>query len=172
MTYDIEIAEGATCRVRNDMMGVIELTEDQLYAAALRNIRLRSYKILTMADMLEKAGMELGLDIRTAEEQGIPLVVITNPSGINGAYGIIDDELLDSIYHRFTVALGTGEKRGMDYYIIPSSINEILVTPADGAYLDHVKNMVREVNRENVTLEERLSDSVYVYEKHRGVRIA
>ena len=172
ITYDIEVSSGATVRVRNEMMGIISLSEDELYVSALRNIRLRSYRILTMADMLERAMIETGVRIRTAEEEGMPLVVITNPSGINGAYGIIDEELMESIYYRF----GFGDHRGLDFFIIPSSVHEILVTPAqsgaDGDYLNHIKSMVREVNENNVALEERLSDSVYIYEKHRGVRIA
>ena len=171
ITYDIEIATGASCRVRNEMMEIISLSEDDLYEAAIRNIRLRSYQIMTMADMLDRAGVEMGVNIRGAEE-GMPLVVITNPSGINGAYGIIDEELLEHIYHRF----GFGDHRGLDFFSIPSSVHEILVTPAqsgaEGEYLNHIKSMVREVNENNVALEERLSDSVYIYEKHRGVRIA
>lgn len=46
-----------------------------------------------------------------------------------------------------------------DYFILPSSINEVIVVPDDGS-LDHkeLKEMVNEINHTQVAPEERLTD--------------
>ena len=56
------------------------------------------------------------------------------------------------------------EKMG-DYYILPSSIHEVLIVPATcGLDRDELKEMVCTVNRDQVAPEDQLSDEVYFYD--------
>lgn len=54
-----------------------------------------------------------------------------------------------------------GEK---DYYIVPSSIHELILIPADGfGGLADMNQMVKQVNQEQVEVKDRLNDHVYYY---------
>lgn len=77
------------------------------------------------------------------------LVALTSTKNQFGAAAMLFPDILDNFE--------------MDLYIIPSSIHEVLVLPADYMPLDEVANMVWNVNGEHVDVMERLSNSVYFY---------
>lgn len=55
-----------------------------------------------------------------------------------------------------------------DYYIIPSSVDEVLIMPCSlGMAVDDIKQMIYSVNHESGTVAEEkiLSDSLYLYRK-------
>jgi len=84
--------------------------------------------------------------------------VITNSNGINGAASVLYEENLHQI----------AEKAGDNLFIFPSSIHEVIAFPAEMAEknLAHLTEMVREVNMGSLRLEERLSNSVYHYDRN------
>ena len=52
-----------------------------------------------------------------------------------------------------------------DYYVLPSSIHECLILPADGQYsAEELQDMVREINSTQLQPQEVLSDHVYYYD--------
>ena len=54
---------------------------------------------------------------------------------------------------------------GTDFFVLPSSVHEVLILPDDGSQdLDSLQFMVREINRTEVAPEDRLSDFVYHYD--------
>ena len=58
-----------------------------------------------------------------------------------------------------------GELLGNDFFILPSSIHEMLILPDDGQVdAEMLKDMVKEVNATQVAPEERLTDDVYHYD--------
>ena len=58
-----------------------------------------------------------------------------------------------------------GERLNGDYFILPSSVHEILVVPDDGNIsFRELTDMVKEVNRTQVAPEDRLTDQVYHYD--------
>ena len=82
------------------------------------------------------------------------LFLLTTRSKQEGAVSVIYPGLLD----RVRKALGT------DFYIIPSSIHEVIIVPDDGSdRMEILKEMVSEVNRSCVPKQEILSDTVYHY---------
>lgn len=82
------------------------------------------------------------------------LYVVTNHRRINGAAVLLYQEMLKQ----------WGERYGGDYYIIPSSIHEVLLLKAtEEDRAERLNAMVREVNETHVAPEERLSDHVYYY---------
>lgn len=68
---------------------------------------------------------------------------------------------------------GLAQELGSDLYILPSSIHEILLLPVSAGKPEELAEIVKEVNRTQVMPEERLSDSVYLYDRKSGeIRIA
>ncbi len=88
------------------------------------------------------------------EDNFLPMFVATNKGKINGASVILYDGLLKTF----------AEKVGGDFYILPSSIHETILLPANGGMdVDYLIDMVRTVNATEVAPEEVLSDNVYKY---------
>ena len=88
------------------------------------------------------------------------LTVITNKYKMYGA-GVIGD----------TDYLKTLHKEHGDFYILPSSVHEIIIVPFSNMDVEMMKNMVKEINTTQVKPEEVLSDNVYMF-KGEEVEIA
>lgn len=86
------------------------------------------------------------------------LYVLTNHQKINGAASILYPGMLEHLAKRF---------RG-GFYIIPSSVHEVLLLKEEETEDVRLNGMVREVNETQVDPEEVLADHVYYYvpEKH------
>ena len=54
ITYDIDLGNNASCRVRNEMR--LGVSEDELYEAAIKNARERGYSVVPMKDMITVDG--------------------------------------------------------------------------------------------------------------------
>ena len=90
----------------------------------------------------------------TYEDNMIPMFVATNNKKINGAGVILYEGLLKAF----------AEKIGSDFYILPSSIHEVIFVPANGDMdVRYLIQMVKEVNATEVSPSEVLSDNVYKY---------
>ena len=141
---------------------------EELHQAALNNmseLTPATFKGMNevMAEMmLPNLINECGGDREQAEamlETMIPPVdsmyVLSNEQKINGAAVVLDDKLMDQV----------AERVGNEFYILPSSIHELLVIPKDtGMAREDLENMVQEVNATQVSPQERLSDHVYAYD--------
>jgi hypothetical protein len=86
------------------------------------------------------------------------MYVMTNREKINGAAEILFPENLDKLSAKFD----------SDIYIIPSSVHEIIAVSAEGKDASELQEMVNEVNMNEVSLEERLSNEVYHYDRIKG----
>ena len=90
----------------------------------------------------------------TYEDNMIPMFVATNNKKVNGAGVILYEGLLKTF----------AEKIGSDFYILPSSIHEVIFVPANGDMdVRYLIQMVKEVNATEVSPSEVLSDNVYKY---------
>lgn len=76
------------------------------------------------------------------------VLVISYCSGYLGAGVIVTKELANYVSDK--------------YYIVPSSIHELLLFPKNIIELEDLREMVADVNREQVAPKDRLSDNVYV----------
>lgn len=85
------------------------------------------------------------------------MYVLTTEQGIGGASCLIYDGLLERIRDMFDE----------DYYILPSSINEVILVPDSRADAEGLALLIPEVNREQVPLQEVLSDTLYHYPEFR-----
>ena len=81
--------------------------------------------------------------------------VVTNQQRIDGAGALFYPEVMDNL----------GELLGQDYFILPSSIHEMLVLPDNGEVsADELSMMVTEVNATQVAPTERLTNDVYHFD--------
>lgn len=140
------------------------VTAEDLYELAKENTpKLFSWKVTGMTEIM---GQLLGMS-NTLEpiEQNVNQItecvdeayVATNSTGINGANVLLYDDVLREF----------GEKCGSNFYVLPSSIHEVLLVPESDTMNDvhSLEQMVSEVNATEVLPEEILSDSVYYYDR-------
>ena len=171
ITYDVRVTEindaVGSVAVTNDMMKACGVKEEQLHELALQNaLRMDRGVVKPLESLMqewfgddaetdEKDYTYKDFDISIAEEiQETALYVATNRSQANGAAVLLYPDLLDSV----------GTLLG-DYFVLPSSIHETLLLPADGAMEpDALIQIVHEVNASTVAAEEVLSENVYRYD--------
>ena len=159
-------AEGTgTITIRNNMLELWNVNADTLYELALANTqRLFRGTVQSMANVMmdilskqmdEESAMEF-FDMMVGEEDVIPMYVCTNTMKLNGAGVILYNGLLQEFADRV----------GSDVFILPSSIHETLLIPANADMdAEYLRDMVRTVNRTEVAPDEILSDSVYRYNR-------
>lgn len=151
---DSELFGSASILVRNTHMEMWGTGEEELYRLAWENtLRLLPCKFMDVVDLireLARPGRELDL------YQEIPLFVLSNEEKNFGAALIVYPHILEMV----------GEKLGMDYYVLPSSIHECIIIPAvSGLEAEVLHGLVREMNEEHVEPEEVLGASVYCYRR-------
>ena len=145
--------------VTNDLMEQFGVTHDQLREDALVNApEIRPSEIRGMSVvMTEMMGPGMIPEIDPADEQMFVAGVSDN---IHGA-GVI-------AYPNFFE--DTAEKLGGDFYVLPSSIHEVLLVRDNGEMTaKDLEAMVREVNATQVAPEEQLTDHVYHYDSKEHV---
>ena len=110
-----------------------------------------------MREMFARDGMPQEIaDMMIAE---IPpeqtMWVISNEKGINGAASMLYENELHEL----------AESLESDLYILPSSVHEVIAVSSDMGSPEMLAQMVVEVNMQEVSLDERLSNQVYHYDK-------
>ncbi|KSV60564.1 DUF5688 family protein [Acetivibrio ethanolgignens] len=147
----------ASILVTNDMINHMGVTHEQLKADALENApEIRPAVIQGMSEVMrEMMGPEAFEMFGLPEEQEEMMYVATVPDKNSGAGVLAYQDFMDQ----------AAEKLGGDFYILPSSIHEILLVPDNGdKAADDLRDMVREVNATQVSPEEKLTDNVYHYD--------
>ena len=145
--------------VTNELAGKWGLSAKSLYIIAEKNTPILLPPVIdTMEHTLELLMGEINCAIEPAGDSNkpIPMYIMTNKYQINGASVLLYNGLLD----------GLAEKLGTDLYVIPSSIHELIIMPAeDGSLsLSKLSDMVKEINENHVKEEEILSDCAYYYD--------
>ena len=138
------------------------VTEEELFRCASENTRrINPVSIITMQELLFEA-MSLPPELKSMFVQkkspGENMWIITNENRYNGAVSMLYEENLHEL----------AEKLGDDLFILPSSIHEVIAVPAGMAEGNpaYLAEMVHDVNMGEVELEERLSNSVYHYDRN------
>lgn len=136
--------------ISNEILDKWSITYQELKQNSKINTeRLFPSIINEMNAVLEEASM----DIKNGSAFQ-SMYILTNKQGINGASCILYNEVLHSFYLSIN----------KDFYILPSSIHELILLPADKSYdIEELSNMVREINESQVADEEVLSDNAYLY---------
>lgn len=164
-----EMFGNATIMIHNAHLKIWGITEKEIYEKAIKNTpKLQKYEIKTMRDVLcemmlleEMEGEEDATDkdeyLKELREAA-PMYVLSNQTRVQGASCILYPDILRDF----------AEAVKSDFYILPSSVHEVILLPAQGDEDEEgLKRMVWEVNETQVEREEVLSDSVYYYSQEK-----
>jgi len=161
----------ASIPVQNHMLQLWGVDADELYSIAVRNLEAADMGVFCslnklMADMMKDSGGE-----NPEMEELLPendfMYVLTNKANVRGAAMVLDHKIMERIVEKI------GEP-----IILPSSIHEVIVLPdtqkSDNEKWKHLtkaalEEMVQEVNETQVSLEDRLSNSIYRYTLKNGI---
>lgn len=143
--------------IRNEHTKLWDVTSEELYNVAMQNTpKELEPEIKDMNAVMS----ELFEDMPELEEEQFaeeaPMYVVTNKKKFYGAACMLYPGLLKTF----------AEMRNSDFYILPSSVHEILLIPFDLGVSEELSAMVREVNDTQVMPEEVLSDHVYLYRRN------
>lgn len=110
------------------------------------------------ADMIASGMSQEDVDMMM-DSMGIddsnPMTVVSNDQSINGAAVMFYPGQMDKI----------AEQMQGDYFVLPSSVHEMLVIPDTGDFQhEELKAMVTEINATQVEPKDRLTDEVYHYD--------
>ena len=153
-----------TALIHNQHMSIWKTDADTLYRLAADNTpRLLPPVLQSLADVMKGIAREQTEDKEEFMDnflrntvRGPSLYVLTNRDGIYGAAAV----LYDGALKRFA------KEQESDLVILPSSLHEVLLTPCtEGMAPAKLQEIVREVNRTELSEEEVLSDSVYLYNR-------
>lgn len=154
--------EGKTINVTSDMMDNWGKSFEEVFAAAAANM-LQCASFRPMNDVLTEMNDEYVQSLPIPEEMKMAMKdayvnsLVQNPmhvlmAGYYGAGAVAVPELLKN-------TLGEG-----CYYIMPSSLYEVIVIPVGNETIEELMEIVNSVNNEAVSEEDQLSNRVYRYE--------
>lgn len=142
--------------VKNELLEHWMVTRDELIDHAISNTIAVEASFKGMGETLrETMGIEIDDEMISSlfPSEDEKMYVLTNPDKVFGASMLLNKDLLASIKER----LG-------DYYIIPSSIHEVIIVPESaGVDLECLEQMVHDVNMSEVAPEDILSDRVFQF---------
>lgn len=130
---------------------------EELDEAAKKNTEKSGFSVRTMNEvMCELMGVNPGQEIE--EPDGPQMYILTNARKLHGANIMLYKEYLEI----------AAEKMNGDFYIIPSSIHELIAVPVSAQGLEELRGMVKEVNDSQLAPEEILGYEVYRYNRETG----
>ena len=171
ITYHVAVSmdeEGlSSMLIKNDLLKQYGITAEQLHEDAMKSSpRIMAPEVSSMGAMMKEL-VEKDLFMMSPEEREMlqesiresaqmpTFFVVTNQQRIDGAGALFYPEVMDNL----------GELLGQDYFILPSSIHEMLVLPDNGEVsADELRMMVTEVNATQVAPAERLTNDVYHFD--------
>ena len=151
----------ASVLVRQEYRKIWKISEEELFLQALANTpKLLPPELKSMNVLIQEAFLEREISESEAYQEGeIPMYVLTNIMHFNGAAAMLYSDIISDF----------AEELETDFYILPSSIHEVILIPKVPDLEKQVlEQMVREVNQEEVDQQERLSDQVYCYWRGSG----
>ncbi len=149
-----------------DKMKKWGIGKDDLLKAALKNtpsicpvamddMNSILLKMVEQDDLDEELRTQLQETLRSAKEK-VPMYVLSNSLGIHGAGALLYPGVLR----------GFADSIGGNLIILPSSVHEtILVPETEEVDIEDMKDMVMDINRNEVAKEAWLADNAYLYDR-------
>lgn len=147
----------ATILIHHHHLDFWQITPDALYALAKANTpKLLPFEIRSMDELL--IGLLKDSDTATppleTDSTTCPMYVLTNHVKLHGASCLLYDDVLKNFSLQF----------GCSFYVLPSSIHEVLLLPAsETSDINELNSMIKEVNMTQVSGDEILSDHAYFF---------
>ena len=162
-----------TCgmRVTHELLEQWGAPEQEVFEVARENsqkeegVKFVSLQSLINETLVEAMGEMPGLEmpgLEMPEDEPVDkdgMYVLTNRFRSNGAAVLLYPGVLEEVH----------EKMGGDYYILPSSVHEVMILSKETKFPpEELRGMVRCINREQVLPEERLGNDVYEFQGKTG----
>lgn len=154
--FRVYIAEEASFIVTKDIVKACDITIDELMENSEDNYIIKNIFDLTN-DFIDCEDLDILESIRN-----LPLLVVTNTKMRYGATVLSSQKTLDYILD--VIAKD-------NYYIIPSSVHEILVIDSEYGDKYNMKNTILDVNKSMINQTDKLTDSLYSYDRKNGLQI-
>lgn len=144
----------ATVLITNEMINYWNITNEELYKLAkLNSPMLLPAEFLPMRVVINQL---MGKRVLQEELENNYMYVLSNKYRHFGASTILYNGVLEEI----------GNRLEMDYYILPSSIHEVIILPVDCEMTeDEINEMIEEINQTQVSKEDVLSNHAYFYNR-------
>ena len=171
LTYWIKLGQGwdyvESAIIRADKFPKLGL--ERLHRDALANsVRLFPPVLMPMSDMFMKLktsmeefpGDESTGEIESMEEMAefwkgeSRIFILTNQAGLNGVSCLWYPGMMEEIYRKI----------GGEYFVLPSSVHELILLPKDEHRAEELYEMIHTVNIQAVAPEEILSWELWVYD--------
>lgn len=165
ITYAVEFQafddSMGSIRVTKNLLQMWNISEDELHSQAMKNLEEQGHVITSMMEvMMELMGGELPIDMPDMEDQ---MYILTNSKKMNGCNALLNTSVMEEAI----------EKVGKDFYILPSSVHEVLLVRAGSGHDEEsLKEMVMGVNATEVAPQDKLTDSVYRYVGGKVIKVA
>ena len=151
--YEVVMNDGnGSIKIRPEHLRYLGMTADEILDTAIAN-SMKDCKVCGIQEMMAKL---MGQTIQPIEKDF--MYVITNSNGVGGAIGILNTDAIKKLSDMFD----------SDLYILPSSLHEILVCSTIGADVNFLRETVDMVNGTEVRPEDKLGDSVYIFNRKNG----
>lgn len=153
---DVNYSDEYRTTVNYKILEMVGCNEDELFKAALHSAEKYDpavFKSMTTALFGDGADNILNKDCFEWDDDG-GMYVLTTESGCFGASAMCYDGVLEKIGELFRVG----------FYILPSSVHEVIILPDTGSHsAKDLRRMVHDANRSVVDDKDILSDEVYYY---------
>lgn len=181
--YEVDVTinnKKGSMKINYGLLNEYNISEEELHETAMRNTErlypgyVRNMNEVITELMVEKltaqarmTGIEFSKEAieKTAretisvygDEDKPPMYVVTNTKMINGAGVMFYPGMMDKI----------AKELGGNYFVIPSSVHEIIVIPdTKDITPEELNGMIQEVNANELAPDEYLSDHSYYYDSH------
>lgn len=154
--YIIRVTEVGigSIKITKQMVKSWKVSEYEIHHQAVENLKTDGYRVRSLNSVVKENLLGITEDAEEEIEEAEPMYVLTNQIKYFGAAGIfLCAEMFQKIVGK------------QNFYILPSSVHElILIKDTDGYDMETLSTMVRNVNEEQVTEDERLSNHAYYYD--------
>lgn len=143
----------ASTIINNQLLETMGMDEEMLFrTASLNTPKIFPLSIKSMSSLI-------GELLNEPHEEDFPtMYVVSNSTGQYGASAIFYKDALKQI----------ADKVKSDFYVIPSSIHEMLAVPVGNVIASELTQMIYGVNKTEVELGDRLSNELYFYDCNIG----
>lgn len=136
----------ATYPVKLDLF---QSTSSEIIEKAFENIE-NDFDIISLQSII----FEMVDDARSSDEENYPeQIILTNKERINGAIQMMNKKALQEIEKYL----------GKSFFILPSSIHEVICLSGQNDDVKRYKNIVKSINEQVVDEKDFLSNNVYMY---------
>lgn len=140
--------------VKNSMLRYLEVEEKELWETARNNFQKEKYLIRHIDEETGLTGLYLNKLLNLSDQED-ETHILTNEYHNNGAVGMMRFDLLE----RFA------EQKKCNLYILPSSLNEVILIPDRGDRTpDFLRSLVKKNNKDYPD-EGDLSENIYYYRR-------